>query len=409
MNRHRDDLALVRDSVDLRRDSHVRARQPGLAEDLERVIVRPTITVHDRRYERRVEAAANALAQQAATLHALLAEPLTRPLGSMQTPQLCTGEEGITLVQSQKRAPGPSANAQHALRQRREHAHARLAALEPNTDTQQRMQQIREQTHARLASLEPNADTYHGLREIREHAHARLASLEAAAAVSVKPSTHAARSHRPTQRVASTELDSQARTAAAKRSRVARSRDDQQRSATAQPTSSAEGEDPNRPDHRPAPRTRSCGLTDARNALRRAYATSKLRAPSAPPARSAKSAGIVDGWERLPGAKPPKRPHRHARTLWLCTVLLALSSMLTAFALTLSLVPAGDPEPTRPGPAAIVYGNLPMPPEAPTDPTPPAAPAQHKRPRLAVAPKAQKAPTPVPVRAECRDHPLQSK
>jgi|GEM_PF-5515171 len=107
MNRHRDDVALVMDSADFRRDSHVRARTPGLAADLENVIVRPTILLHDRRYERRVEAAAGALAMQAAKLHALLAEPLTRPLGSMQAPRCFAGDEAITLIQNKAVGAAP--------------------------------------------------------------------------------------------------------------------------------------------------------------------------------------------------------------------------------------------------------------------------------------------------------------
>lgn len=339
MNRHRDDLALVMDSADFRRDSHVRARPPGLAEGLQNVIVRPTIVLDDRRYERRVEAAASALAVQAAKLHALLAEPLTRPLGSMQTPHCFTGEDGITLIQSKH---------------------------EP-------------------VRYDSARDTYHGLREIRENAHARLASLEAAA-VGGRGS-----------RAELTDHDAQARTAPARpdagghRTSHVRPRSvgEYAQEATVTP----------RPSRMGGPPRRSEGLTDARNALRSAYAASKLRAPNAPPRSSAKKAGVVDGWERLP-EKKTKRSRSHGtrpRAVWPWAAGLAASSMLFAYALTLTVVPQSE---LVSQPQAIAAAIVPPQPELSAPPAPVAAIAA--QPPLHA--KTPKPPARASARVECREH-----
>jgi hypothetical protein len=275
------------------------------------VLVRPTIVLRERRYERQVEAAASALALQAAKLHALLAEPLTRPLGSMQTPRCFAGDDGITLIQSKSVGvayePAPAC---HDVELR---------------DTLPTSEPVRyDSGHARFTT--PDADTYHGLREIRETAHARLASLEAAAAsgralphvepTNARPGLASRASelgtepqpylggapwsqHRPDV-AAFMDRGAQARTAAVRPPRVAHGRiDAPDRTATVQ-------------------RARSEGLTDARNALRSAYAASKLHAPNAPARSSARRAGVVDGWERLPDRKAKRSRTRgtHPRAVW---------------------------------------------------------------------------------------------
>jgi hypothetical protein len=428
MNRHRNDLALVMDSADFRRDSHVRARQPGLAKDLENVIVRPTIVLHERRYERRVEAAASALALQAAKLHALLAEPLTRPLGSMQTPRLFTGDDGVTLIQSKK--VGVSYEPASMLNT--------LLTAEPR-DVERSRAELRDPRHigepvrydvdrARIAGTEP--DTYHGLREMREHAHARLASMEAAAA-SGRSSPQAelddarrrnasrvrelgntaqqhkldevrARNARRARELANTQgLDglhhAQARTSAARPERVARGRSDAHaRTATVQA--------------RIAPRLRSEGLTDARNALRSAYAASKLRLPNAPPRSSAKNAGVVDGWERLPDPRKTKRAHlRHTRprAVWPWAAGLALSSMLFTFALTLTVVPESALVPPPQAVAAAAARPSPLSQQQISEPPSPSAPT-FQLPRTTTATKTPKPPTRPIARVDCREHATRS-
>lgn len=397
MNRHRDDVALVMDSADFRRDSHVRARQPGLADDLENVIVRPTIVLNDRRYERRVEAAASALALQAAKLHALLAEPLTRPLGSMQTPRCFTGEDGITLIQS-KKVGIPYEPASMFDTRDVELARAERQSAEP--------------VRYDVEGAEP--DTYHGLREMREHAHARLASMEAAAASGKEPPhaergnarrgsasrarelSHATQQHR--DRVQSRERGSsgadsmtrgaQAHTAAARPHRVARGRNDaHDLTATVQPNH--------------ALRARSEGLTDARNALRSAYAASKLRLPNAPSRSSAKNAGVVDGWERLPNRKAKRR---RPRAVWPWAAGLALSSMLFAYTLTLTVVPESElAAPPQAIASAAVRAN-PMPQPQIDEPPSPAVPTAHQHPRAITNTKAPKPPARPIARVECREH-----
>jgi hypothetical protein len=572
MNRHRDDVALVMDSADFRRDSHVRARTPGLAADLENVLVRPTILIHDRRYERRVEAAAGALALQAAKLHALLAEPLTRPLGSMQTPRFFAGDEAITLIQHKsvvgtprstdnphlpsdgrhdrerarmrlggdyhpyKEQPTPLGADDHLRRaaqpafardgrlgaeaaqpirdaQRaevrhtavggsgrhyapRNDAHARHVApsvsiheLEPGGDRHYAAQPApmrdgrrdgeqlrhvapatstpefragddhhyaamrdrrRDREHlrhdlpvaqlrdagsggdrhdsARAASLrdhshvaceaaaggdrhryaaqatpmceelptgdrlcyggplasvrntavsqdEPDADagTYHGLRHVREHAHARLDSLEAAA---VSGKTAAARPNNAAR----------ARGSAAGESALRQRLADQ----SGKPRSSTG--------------KRSEGLTDARNALRRAYAESKLRLPNAPHRSSARSAGVVDGWERLPDKKTKRARSRRksSRAIWPWAAALAVSSMFFAYTLTLTVVPetklAQPPQPID----AESAPKVPSSPPAPIDQPPAEMPRAIIRPR-ATGPKAPRPPTRAIARTECRE------
>ena len=574
MNRHRDDVALVMDSADFRRDSHVRARTPGLAADLENVIVRPTILLHDRRYERRVEAAAGALAMQAAKLHALLAEPLTRPLGSMQAPRCFAGDEAITLIQNKavgaapphlpadgrharelasvrraevtsekactdnhlrqvappasvresgaggdfhhyKEQPTPMREARPADDQYRRAAQPALAragrlgaeflhqAAQPRRDAQRAEHHprhtavtggdrlyapgdddharyaapsvfmselepgggrhdaahpapmrdgprdgeylrhvmppapmreagsgggrhyaahptsLRDQSHhaceaalggdrhhyaaqvtpmceelptdnrlrygepptsmrdAALSQNEPDADagSYHGLRHVREYAHARLESLEAAA---ISSKTAAARPHN----------------AARARSNAA------VESARRQPSADHSGN----PRSSTGTRRRSEGLTDARNALRRAYAESKLRLPDAPPRSSARSAGVVDGWERLPAkrAKRARSRRKGARVMWPWAAALAVSSMFFAYTLTLTVVP--EPKLARPPQpiASETASRAPTLPPAPTDLPPAAEPTAIARPR-ATGTKPPKPPTRTITRSECRD------
>lgn len=122
------------------------------------VIVRPTIVVtQDCRCERRIEAAANALALQTAKLERLLSEPLTRPLGSMQAPRCFAGDEAVTFVQREQ--DGNTAD----------------AAAPPLH------QAVDERSGTPPRRPDPEVDTYLGLRHVRANAHARLASLEAAA------------------------------------------------------------------------------------------------------------------------------------------------------------------------------------------------------------------------------------
>jgi hypothetical protein len=612
MNRHRDDLALVMDSADFRRDSHVRARTPGLAADLENVLVRPTILIHDRRYERRVEAAAGALALQAAKLHALLAEPLTRPLGSMQAPRCFAGDEAVTLIQNKPvggtsrstdnrhlpadgrhereratsrrpdaigekarpadhpRHAGPSASMRQAgwvgdyhlykeqptplgaddhLRRAvqpafahdgrlgadfleeaaqpirgaqraedhprhtavagdgrhcapRDDAHACQVApsasmheLDPGGDRHYaahlapmrdgprdaehlrrdlrspstpdfrpgddrhyaarpasmrdgprhgehlrhdlpvsqmreagsggdrhdsaRSASLRDRSHqAREAGIggdrhhyaahvtpmceelptddrlrydeppasmrdaavsqdQPDADagTYHGLRHVREHAHARLDSLEAAA---VSSKTAAARPHNAARARSSAAVESALRQSSAERS-------GKPRSSTGK-------------------RRRSEGLTDARNALRRAYAESKLRLPNAPPRSSARSAGVVDGWERLPDRKTKRARSRRksSRAIWPWAAALAASSMFFAYTLTLTVFPeprlAQSPQSIGVETAPKVTSS----PPAPIDQPEAEKPTAITRPR-ATGPKAPKPPTRAVARTECRE------
>jgi len=149
---------------------------------------------------------------------------------------------------------------------------------------------------------------------------------------------------------------------------------------------------------------RSEGLTDARNALRRAYAESKLHLPNAPHRSSARSAGVVDGWERLPDKKTKRARSRRksSRAIWPWAAALAVSSMFFAYTLTLTVVPetklAQPPQPID----AESAPKVPSSPPAPIDQPPAEEPTAIIRAR-ATGPKAPKPPTRAIARTECRE------
>jgi hypothetical protein len=478
MNRHRDDLALVTDFSDFRRDSHVRARVPA---SRGHVIVRPTIVLtQDCRYEQRVEPAANALTLKAAKLQKLLAEQLTRPLGSMQTPRCFASDEAVTLVQSKtlEAPPVPYVRPSHEALSR--HAYglgnnnpAASAAVSfappPDRDLgrpagrshfdgatnatpryedgpdeappmtyalpgESRFEGAQTEMPGYELELEAESDTV--LQRIRDHAHARLASLESAAAsgnaslgrrlAHQRPivSAHArAPIHGPEQRLDARPPrmnmgeHAQRRTA---RSHLAARSDAQHRATTSRsdseaiarnttPRSSATASaraDAAHPvaspqlGRRVRARGESHGLTDARNALRSAYAASKLRSPSAPSRSSAKNAGIIDGWERLQGQKDRRT---RTRAGWPWAAGLGACSMLLAYALTLSVVPQSNL--TQP---AAAIATVAAPAAAPTQPErdePPSldAPPVQATPRATTGTKPPKPPTRATPRMDCRE------
>jgi hypothetical protein len=191
----------------------------------------------------------------------------------------------------------------------------------------------------------------------------------------------------------------QARTAAARPERVARGRSDAHaRTATVQASS--------------ARRRRSEGLTDARNALRSAYAASKLRLPNAPPRSSAKNAGVVDGWERLPDHRKTKRAHpRHTRprAVWPWAAGLALSSMLFTFALTLTVVPESALVPPPQAASAVAARPSPLSQQQQiSEPPSPSAPTTLQNPRAITATKTPKSLGRPIARVDCREHTTRS-
>lgn len=429
MNRHRENLALIMDAADSRRDSHVRARETGVGADLQNVIVRPTILVQERRYERRVEAAAEALALQAAKLHALLAEPLTRPLGSMQTPKCFTADDATTLVQNKSLGtPSELPHSQHARTSARAaeplphvapHAPLRDATKQVDAPTtvddaprrvddasalglsdgrasrtaspHRRSQagQVREDRSPRDGTSAAPANTpevevgsYNGLRDIREYAHARLESIEKAAAnrqtaVVRPPNAQRARAHR------------------------GETADPHQATATVNA-----GPQVFAPRPKSERRLRSEGLTDARNALRRAYAASKRRAPNAPPRSSAREAGVVDGWYDLPKSKRSRAHPRNAPAIWPWATALALSSMFLAYSVTLTVVHSGElAQQPQPVTAVAMHTASPPPPQL-SEPAPIPKPEATTRPRTSSGAKPPRSTTRNITRTECRDQPV---